>query len=93
LKTAKYKFKLFIGLLSLGAFILFAFNKSDRITVYLIGDSTMADKEVKAYPETGWGMPFHYYFDSTVTVDTAQRMEEAPGRLLKREDGNLFCKH
>lgn len=28
----------------------------------------MADKETKAYPETGWGMPFHYFFDSSVTV-------------------------
>lgn len=39
------------------------------ITVYLAGDSTMADKEVKAYPETGWGMPFANFFDHTVTVD------------------------
>lgn len=39
-----------------------------HITVYLAGDSTMSDKEVKAYPETGWGMPFHAFFDSTVTV-------------------------
>jgi lysophospholipase L1-like esterase len=29
----------------------------------------MANKEVKAYPETGWGMPFKYFFDSTVEVD------------------------
>lgn len=29
----------------------------------------MANKEVKAYPETGWGMPFAYFFDSTVVVD------------------------
>lgn len=29
----------------------------DHVTVWLVGDSTMADKEVKAYPETGWGMP------------------------------------
>ena len=52
-------------------FILMAFAlpQKNRITVYLIGDSTMADKEIKAYPETGWGMPFHYFFDSTVTVD------------------------
>lgn len=35
----------------------------------MAGDSTMAIKEVKAYPETGWGMPFAYFFDSTVTVD------------------------
>ena len=47
----------------------FALPQKNKITIYLIGDSTMADKEVKAYPETGWGMPFHYFFDSTVTVD------------------------
>lgn len=35
----------------------------------MIGDSTMADKEIKAYPETGWGMPFRYFFDSSVIVD------------------------
>ena len=29
----------------------------------------MADKEVSAYPETGWGMPFAYFFDSTVVVE------------------------
>ena len=40
-----------------------------KIKVWLIGDSTMANKEIKAYPETGWGMPFAYFFDSTVTVD------------------------
>ena len=40
-----------------------------KITVYLIGDSTMAIKQTKAYPETGWGMPFVYFFDSTVKVD------------------------
>jgi len=40
-----------------------------HITVYLAGDSTMANKEIKAYPETGWGMPFVAFFDSTVTVD------------------------
>jgi lysophospholipase L1-like esterase len=39
------------------------------IKVYLIGDSTMADKEAKTYPETGWGTPFRYFFDETVTVD------------------------
>jgi lysophospholipase L1-like esterase len=47
----------------------FSLPQKNKITVYLIGDSTMADKAVIAYPETGWGMPFHYFFDSTVTVD------------------------
>lgn len=40
-----------------------------KLTVYLIGDSTMAIKRPQAYPETGWGMPFVYFFDSTVTID------------------------
>src|SRR5215211_3358915 len=39
-----------------------------KIKVWLIGDSTTANKETKAYPETGWGMPFAYFFDSSVTV-------------------------
>ncbi|MES2274924.1 MAG: rhamnogalacturonan acetylesterase [Bacteroidota bacterium] len=48
---------------------LFAFTlQQPNITVYLAGDSTMADKEVKTYPETGWGMPFKAFFDKTVTV-------------------------
>src|ERR1051325_8860940 len=47
----------------------FAFQQQKKIKVYLIGDSTMANKQVSAYPETGWGMPFAYFFDSTVTVD------------------------
>jgi lysophospholipase L1-like esterase len=40
-----------------------------KTTVWLIGDSTMANKEIKAYPETGWGMPFSNFFDSTIVVD------------------------
>lgn len=40
-----------------------------KITVYLIGDSTIADKPSKVWPETGWGMPFRIFFDSTVVVD------------------------
>lgn len=51
-------------------FVLISFVPADRkTTVYLVGDSTMADKTVDAWPETGWGMPFHYFFDSTIVVD------------------------
>lgn len=28
----------------------------------------MSIKETKAYPETGWGMPFVHFWDSTITV-------------------------
>lgn len=53
------------------ALFLVSFLPGDKkkIKVWMIGDSTMAIKETKAYPETGWGMPFVYFFDSTVTVD------------------------
>ena len=54
-----------IPLLLLMSFIA---PKQKHITIWLAGDSTIANKETKAYPETGWGMPFQYFFDSTVTV-------------------------
>lgn len=55
--------------LSLLTLLAFAPAAPGKIKVYLIGDSTMSIKQVKAYPETGWGMPFTAFFDETVTVD------------------------
>lgn len=52
---------------------LSAYAPTDVITVYLLGDSTMSDKETQAYPETGWGMPFRYFFDETVVVENHAR--------------------
>jgi lysophospholipase L1-like esterase len=49
--------------------VAFAIPPKKKITVWLIGDSTMSVKDVRTYPEHGWGMPFVYFFDSTVTVD------------------------
>jgi PelA/Pel-15E family pectate lyase len=43
--------------------------RQEKIKIYLVGDSTMADKEVKAYPETGWGMPFAAFFNESASVD------------------------
>lgn len=43
--------------------------RQEKKIMYLVGDSTCANKESKAFPETGWGMPFSYFFDSTVQVD------------------------
>jgi lysophospholipase L1-like esterase len=56
--------------LLLGLASLWAFRAGpDKITVYLIGDSTMSVKEKRYYPETGWGMPFVYFFNESVTID------------------------
>ena len=54
-----------------GLTLLLAFRPAPpaHLKVYLVGDSTMADKQEKAFPETGWGTPFRYFFDETVTVD------------------------
>ena len=57
-------------IIAFAALLLAAFIPPEKtITIWLIGDSTMSDKEIKAYPETGWGMPFAHFFDSTVVVD------------------------
>jgi len=49
--------------------ITFFLPQKKKIKIFIAGDSTAANKEVKAFPETGWGMPFAYFFDSTVIVD------------------------
>ena len=40
-----------------------AFAQKQPITVYLAGDSTMAEKRAEKRPETGWGEMFQQYFD------------------------------
>lgn len=59
-KVASFSFLVLVSFIPLG---------NGKIKVWLIGDSTCAKKEIRAYPETGWGMPFTYFFDSTVEVD------------------------
>ena len=52
------------------AYITMSFvSDNAKLTIWLVGDSTMSLKEKTAYPETGWGMPFAVFFDSTVTVN------------------------
>ncbi len=64
--------KVFLAI-SLSASMAFNFSEKKKIKVWLIGDSTMSIKEKKAWPETGWGMPFVNFWDSTVTVDNRAR--------------------
>jgi lysophospholipase L1-like esterase len=47
----------------------FSIPTRNKITIWLIGDSTMSIKDTKAYPETGWGMPFAFFWDSSVHVE------------------------
>ena len=50
------------------AFFLFSFSAKEPLRVFLIGDSTMADKLPADFPETGWGMPFSHIFNEAVEV-------------------------
>ncbi len=58
------KYFLIVILIASAAFSL----PEKKIRIFMAGDSTMAIKETRAYPETGWGMPFVYFWDSSVTV-------------------------
>ena len=40
-----------------------------KITIWMIGDSTMANKVEKAYPETGWGMELGSFLNKSVTIE------------------------
>ena len=56
-----------IGIIGI-TFLGFMLHPRKNIKIFMAGDSTMSVKEVNAYPETGWGMPFANFWDSTVTV-------------------------
>ncbi len=57
------------GAIIFTALLAFTAGDKKRLKIFLAGDSTMSVKEIRAYPETGWGMPFVFFWDSTVTVD------------------------
>lgn len=56
-------------LVGLSILMAFTLQPPKKIKVYLIGDSTMCVYETNRAPLTGWGMPFSFFFDSTVTID------------------------
>ena len=65
-KINSYKLYLLFAL----TFVLVAFNTSQKkIKVYLIGDSTIAEKAENKFPEMGWGVPFSRFFYQNAQVD------------------------
>ncbi len=59
--------KLIIIIISI-ALVSYNNFEAKKVKIFMAGDSTMSIKEKKNYPETGWGMPFASFWDSTVTV-------------------------
>jgi lysophospholipase L1-like esterase len=53
--------------------ILFAFTGERPVRIYLIGDSTMADKPLIGTAERGWGQALPLFFDGDVLVENHAR--------------------
>lgn len=52
------------------ALVMTAFKADHVITIFMIGDSTMANKQIKnGNLERGWGMALQCYFDDAIRVD------------------------
>lgn len=47
---------------------IFAFAQNGPVTIFLAGDSTMADKPLEGNPERGWGQLLPLYFDRQVII-------------------------
>ena len=64
------KIGLCLGLLALLTAFAAPAPPRKKIKLYMIGDSTMANKIRQVFPETGWGMPLVTFFDTAaVTID------------------------
>ncbi len=61
--------KNYVLLSTLLIILLFAFKQQEYTTIYIIGDSTAANKDKHTFPETGWGMAFAKMFNQQVKVD------------------------
>lgn len=44
-------------------------SSNKHFTIFMIGDSTMANKDIKKGPERGWGMALQGFFTENVTID------------------------
>lgn len=55
---------------ALAVFILSAFKQDKIVTIFMIGDSTMANKSISnGNLERGWGMALQCYFDDGIRID------------------------
>ena len=54
--------------LSLATLMILSFKSSDKVNVWMIGDSTMANKQPDKAPETGVGRVMNEFVKANVTV-------------------------
>lgn len=59
-----------LSFLMVAMLVLTSFKRDHVITIFMIGDSTMANKSIKnGAKERGWGMALQCYFDDAIRVD------------------------
>ncbi len=60
----------YMAYLMMMLFVLSSFKQDKVVTIFMIGDSTMANKSLKnGNLERGWGMALQCYFDDGILVD------------------------
>lgn len=64
LMNKKWLYFIFVG-----AMLSFTSPEKKTIRIYIAGDSTASVKDPRAFPETGWGMPFVHFWDSSVIIE------------------------
>ena len=68
-KILEYTAIILVTLISVHLYI----QNEDQVIVYLIGDSTMADKPLADNPERGWGQMFPMFFNDNVIIENHAR--------------------
>jgi DNA sulfur modification protein DndE len=53
------------------------------VKLFMIGDSTMADKPLEDNPERGWGQMLPAFFDSTVTIENHAKNGRSTGSFIR----------
>lgn len=61
--------RIFSGLFVALVTLLTMTSSNKHFTIFMIGDSTMANKDIKKGPERGWGMALQGFFTENVTID------------------------
>jgi lysophospholipase L1-like esterase len=54
--------------LALTVIFLLSFSTAEKVNIWMIGDSTMANKRPETAPETGWGMALQQFFNEGAKV-------------------------
>lgn len=65
----------------------------EQVTVYLVGDSTMSEKKVTAFPETGWGMYFSDFFEENVKIENHARNGRSTRSFIEEGSWDLIVQN